>query len=653
MPREMAPLNYRADIDGLRAISIIAVVLFHAFPQVAPRGYLGVDVFFVISGYLISIIIFQGIGRERFFANFYTHRVRRLFPSLITVLLAVVASGWFVLLADEFRALSEHLVKAGLFILNIKLYKEDGYFEPANELKPIMHLWSLSVEEQFYLLFPVAIMVGNRLKLKPIILIGLAFCVSATACVLDKSAERAFFSLHARIWEFSVGAAIAYHNLYAIKRGWRQQADVISISGIFLLVGVIVVDKWPVTGTVIPTLIAVSGAGLMILSGAQAVINRSFLSTRPLVFLGKVSYPLYLVHWPILSYMLIIQGEPPAPEMRIVGVGMSLMIAYLIYRYIETPLRQRRNNVDIAIMAIVMMLIVAAGAYINQRDGLPGRKIHDEYSANLPDSNHKEFFTFIASNFAECSDPEIREATESHLGIKRCAQTYKDKEPEVVIIGDSHGEHLFIGLAQALGNTGVGYYSFRCLPFFGVTGHSQCEPMDRILHRVRESSVVKIVVLAASWPGKIRTEAGLRLAANLDMRDTNLLREGLDGTVRALVGAGKKVMIIGDSPTFPFQPVKCIAPRPFSIGREPICTINVKQYLSEHQKSWNVIEQVISKYKHTVFYSQETLFCNDIECSMQKEGKLMFRDNDHLSKDGSVIVGGAIALEIIRLGWIE
>lgn len=146
---------------------------------------------------------------------------------------------------------------------------------------------------------------------------------------------------------------------------------------------------------------------------------------------------------------------------------------------------------------------------------------------------------------------------------------------------------------------------------------------------------------------------GLRLVSDVELQDTSLLREGLDATVKELVGAGKKVMVIGDNPSFPFNPIKCIAPRPYSVGREPICTIDVKRYLSEHQKSWNVIEQVIAKYRNTAFYSQEAQFCNGIECSMRREGNLMFRDNDHLSIDGSVIVGGSIALKITKLEWVE
>ncbi len=650
----MFPLGYRPDIDGLRAVSIIAVVLFHSFPQLAPRGYLGVDVFFVISGYLISLIVFQGIGKEGFFADFYAHRVRRLFPALITVLLAVIAVGWMVLLADEFKALSRHVVKAGQFILNIQLYKEDGYFEPANELKPIMHMWSLSVEEQFYLLFPLAIMVGSRMKLKPIVVIGVLFCASVAANVFDKSTQRIFFSLHTRIWELSAGAAIAYYILYC-DRGVRSgsQANVFSIAGIVMLISVIVLDMWPGDGTGMPTLIAVSGAVLVILGGTNAVMNCNILSRQPLVFLGKISYPLYLFHWPVLSYMLIIQGEPPSPEMRAAGVCVSLMLAFLTYRYIEAPLRRRRDIWDIAFMAGLMIVIMAASAYISHRDGLPSRKIHEEHGALLPDSNHKQFFTYIAANFAECSDPEIREATESYLGVKRCAQTSKDKDPGVVIIGDSHGEHLFIGLAQALETTGVGYYSFRCLPFYGVSGHPQCEPMNRLLHRVRESSEVKVVVLAASWPGKIRLEAGLHLATEMELKGTNLLRAGLDATVKKLVGAGKKVIVIGGSPSFPFLPVKCIAPRPYSIGREPVCTIDQGQYLAQHQQSWFVIEQVIANYRHAAFYSQAAQFCDGVECSMRRGEKLMFRDNDHLSLDGSNIVGASIASRINELGWLE
>ena len=351
--------------------------------------------------------------------------------------------------------------------------------------------------------------------------------------------------------------------------------------------------------------------------------------------------------------MLIIQGEPLSPEMRAGGVGMSLIMAYLTYRYIEAPLRRRRDSKDIAFMTVLMILIVAASAYISHRDGLPGRHIQEKYGSLLPDSNHEQFFTHIAANFAECAYPKIREAVESHLGVKRCAQTSKNKEPEVLIIGDSHGEHLFIGLAQTLGKFNVAYYSFRCLPFFGVYGHEQCMPMDQLLHLTRDSSQVKVVVLAASWPGKIRRESGLYLESAPELTHLNLFSEGLDTTLKELVGAGKKVMVIGDSPSFPFNPIECIMPRPFSVDKIPRCKIDLKLYLKQHQQSWSVIERVITKHKHTAFFNPESLFCNGVECSMRRNDKLLFRDNDHLSIDGSVFVGHSIGSKILDLEWLE
>ncbi|MDE2586306.1 MAG: acyltransferase, partial [Betaproteobacteria bacterium] len=356
---------YRPDIDGLRAVAILSVVVFHAFPTHLRGGFVGVDIFFVISGFLISNIIFRSLQRGDFsFTEFYAHRIKRIFPALILVLATSFALGWFTLLPDEFKQLGKHMAAGAGFVQNFVLWKEAGYFDTASELKPLMHLWSLAIEEQFYLIYPLLIWAAWRVRLNALaVLIGLA-ALSFGLNVLEIRAEavKTFFVPQTRYWELLAGAVLAYLQLFrrtqpavgddqdasspvligqpassAHRRRVRNNLQ--SACGLFLiLVAVIAIHK----GKAFPgwwALAPVTGAFLLILAGPQAWVNRNLLANRLMVFVGVISYPLYLWHWPILSFARIVEAEMPSPEIRGAAVALSFLLAWLTYRLLERPIR--------------------------------------------------------------------------------------------------------------------------------------------------------------------------------------------------------------------------------------------------------------------------------------------------------------------------
>ena len=326
---------YRPDIDGLRAIAILAVIFFHAFPSKLKGGFVGVDIFFVISGFLISSIIMRDVDEGRFsFMRFYINRVKRIFPALIFVLTGCFLFGYYALLSDEFSSLGKHIASGLGFIQNITLYLESGYFDKSSDLKPLLHLWSLGVEEQFYLIFPVLLIVAWRFRSRVFNIIILCAVLSFVLNIVtvQHDAVSAFFLPLTRFWEMLAGAIIAYLSLYSPERlatflekneVWRKfreeerirsrWANICSFIGLFLLLlSLFVVNQrrlFPGWWALLPTV----GAVLIITAGPHAWVNRVILGNRILVWIGLISYPLYLWHWPLFSFGKIVFASQDFP----------------------------------------------------------------------------------------------------------------------------------------------------------------------------------------------------------------------------------------------------------------------------------------------------------------------------------------------------
>ncbi len=363
----LAHPKYRADIDGLRAVAVLSVLLFHAFPKLLPGGFIGVDIFFVISGFLISTIIFESLARREFsFVDFYARRIRRIFPALITVMLATFIAGWFILFPDEYKQLGKHMVGGALFVSNFVLWRESGYFDAAAESKPLLHLWSLAIEEQFYILFPLAIWLAWRARLNLLSLVALVGLLSFAFNLyhIRHDPIGTFYQPQFRFWELMAGSMLAL--LVLDRSGWVKKiesfislrvnrlmyrraaqqdteatlATVKSCLGMALIIaGLCLINKsMPFPGKW--ALLPVAGAVLLIWAGPHACLNRWVLSNRVAIWFGKISYPLYLWHWPLLVYLRILDdNSDPSYLMRAGALVVSIVLAWLTYQYIEKPIR--------------------------------------------------------------------------------------------------------------------------------------------------------------------------------------------------------------------------------------------------------------------------------------------------------------------------
>jgi peptidoglycan/LPS O-acetylase OafA/YrhL len=372
MHKESFP-PYRPDIDGLRAFAVIAVVIYHAFPDKCRGGFIGVDMFFVISGYLISSIIVRDLQESKFsLLEFYFRRIRRIFPALILVLLACMGVGWKILFQDQMHVLESHIAASSIFASNFLLWGEAGYFNKASISKPLMHLWSLGIEEQFYLVWPVLLLLTYKLKrsfLFPVaILGGMSFLFNLINVQTDP--DSAFYLPLPRFWELMTGSALA---LSGTKLGLLEKkfGNVFSVLGAFLfLIGLAVIHpqrEFPGFWALLP----VATSAFFIAAGSAGAVNRRILALPIFRKIGLISYPLYLWHWPLLSLAYMNKGRMPPDSTRVVLVALSFLLAWLTYQFVEKPVRNGSRGSIKAIALAGVMIVVGGGAALAYQFEIP------------------------------------------------------------------------------------------------------------------------------------------------------------------------------------------------------------------------------------------------------------------------------------------
>ncbi|HUQ88042.1 MAG TPA: acyltransferase family protein [Vicinamibacterales bacterium] len=451
--------SYRPDIDGLRAVAVVAVIVFHAFPSRLPGGFVGVDVFFVISGYLISGIILKATSAGRFsYAHFYARRIRRIFPALAVVLGAVMIAGWFRLYADDYARLGRHAAAGAAFASNFAFWQEASYFDVAADLKPLLHLWSLGVEEQFYLVWPILLVLAARWRRGPLVatlVIGtISFLFAIWTVRIDRTA--AFYAPWNRFWELLAGATLACVEADAaldqlkqrfLSKWWLPDvAATIGMAGI--AAGVWFIDStrvFPGLWVMLP----VGGAFLLMVADRRAWVNRTILSQPIIVSIGLISYPLYLWHWPLLSLARIVQGGVPSLTLRLALLGVSVGLAAATYLAIERPIRfGSAMRIAVPGLAVAMSIVCAAGAVvfssggfidrpINRNDGARLIAFYDRMRTGLDEAYRRE------CDFMDWHTERTRDSIDASCTQPGIART-------ALLWGDSFAQSLSLGLRESL-----------------------------------------------------------------------------------------------------------------------------------------------------------------------------------------------------------
>ena len=388
----VAHADYRADVDGLRAVAILSVLVFHAWPELLPGGFVGVDVFFVISGFLISGIILRGLARGAFsIIDFYSRRVKRIFPALIVVLSGVWLLGWLLLLPNEYELLGKHIATGAGFILNLSLFTDTrAYFGAIHS--PLVHLWSLGVEEQFYLIWPVLLLVTARMgrgQFVAIVVLGLASFV-ANVILASTHPLAAFYLPVCRLWELALGSALAYVHQYAgagqallATPPWLRRAVSPEARATLGLLLVLASFGMLDSGMAFPgwwALAPCGGAALVISAGRESWVNRHLLSHPVMVFIGLISYPLYLWHWPLLSFAHTADWRSFTLGVKITAIALSFVLASLTYWYVERPIRVSRRTRPLAAGLVTVMCACVVAGYLVLSGVMPARPLPENVS---------------------------------------------------------------------------------------------------------------------------------------------------------------------------------------------------------------------------------------------------------------------------------
>ncbi len=505
--RDTTAIAYRPDIDGLRAIAVAAVVGYHAAPKLISGGFAGVDVFFVISGYLISSIILREKAEGKFsLLAFYARRIRRLFPALIAVLTATFLMGWYYLLPHEFLALGKQIAAGAAYYINFVLKREAGYFAVASDEKPLLHLWSLAVEEQFYLVWPVLLLVlpGKWRMLAALALVTMASFWSNVSTI-DRNAAAAFFLPQNRFWELSLGAvlAFAHHHAAAVLAhfGLSTMAanepifpkiqNAASILGIALIAG----GYWVLDSTYLYpgvwALIPCAGALLLIGAGPGAFVNKVLLSRREIAFIGLISYPLYLWHWPLLSFASILRiGDDW--KVRLFAVLASAVLAIFTYRYIERPIRHAPARAVPVVLLAASSLFVIGGLLVKQQVVQPRHDASVHYD--------------IGDAIADWGYPDGLQPIKTPSGLQ--LRTSGESANRILYFGDSNIEQYWPRIRQRLNDQpGIASVIFAttggCPPIAGVRelGHPNCENFAERVEQIAKTLAIKSVVIGAAWSG--------------------------------------------------------------------------------------------------------------------------------------------------------
>ena len=648
-PKSSLGAGHRQDIDGLRALAVVPVVLFHMGLPGVSGGFVGVDIFFVISGFLITGILLGDLNGARFsIAGFYERRVRRIFPALFAVLAFTTVVAAVLMVPADLTAYGRSLAGTALFVSNFVFSGENGYFAAISEETPLLHTWSLAVEEQFYIGWPILLWLLHRYARRFLVPVTILITVASfVVCVwmTDRAPSQAFFLPPARVWELMLGALLALWPL-ELKARWLRQT--LSIAGLVMIIASVVLfseaDAFPGWRAAVPCL----GAAFCLAANRRGdTIGATLLSYRPVVFVGLVSYSLYLWHWPLLAFARYRLMEPPPLPLALLLGAAAFGLAVLSWRYVERPFRRRGQgtagrNRTLITATVVTLAFVAAGLTLTFTRGLPGRMSDGVRAAEAAAHDNPVFPAACGPRSAlNCGFPG------SGNGV-------------VVLWGDSHSWAFSPIAARAAEQAGLRlkvYSRQSCPPFAGVqvwfrtNRDKTCEAYTRkVMADLKADPNVKVVIISARWglwsetmmPGgddparfyvtdgrdSTLTVANSRRVFAAALRDTV-------ARIREAAGPDVRIILVEPVPEMPFSAPDCFArmrhwglPDTRCAGA-PRAPIEARQAFALEQ-----LRAVAASVPGVSTYAIAKSLCDARSCVTIRDGVILYRDDDHLNVGG-------------------
>lgn len=664
-------MAYRREIDGLRALAVLPVMLFHAGFGFASGGYVGVDVFFVISGYLITGIILAEMERGRFsIQEFYERRARRILPALFLVMAVCLPPAWLLLIPIDAKDFYQSLASVAAFASNILFWSETDYFATENELKPLLHTWSLAVEEQYYVLFPLVLMLAWRMKRRGvaamiaiIALVSLAFAQWAAT----HAPVTAFFLLPARAWELMIGALGAFYHAYRapearVLAGNHALQEALSLAGLALILYSVLGYDADVPFSSAYALVPTVGALLIILfASLQTRVGRT-LGSRPAVGIGLVSYSAYLWHQPLFAFARHASPTEPSGAHFMLLIGASLALAYVSWRFVELPFRDRGNFTRRQIFALsaaggMMFAAIGAAGHVTQGFASASEQIAMSDIAKI---NPRQ---------ADCFDYDI----DKGLPIAKCGPDGRFSR-WVVLAGDSHADAFAPELREALAQKGIGLSEFTrsgCAPVSGFSrsgAETPCSRHNAMLKAYLRGSLEDTVILASRWALNLEGtrfnngEGGVEYGgsgaivpigepAPPEEERKRRLIEAYIADVKALLALGKRVVLIYPIPEMGWNVPRHVMKSVRATGRGfrdlPAAGSISSDAFRRRNAAVIAAFDALGDVPGLSRVRMDAISCDTAvpgRCVAHLDGRLLYHDDDHLSRYGSGLLAEKIAV---------
>ncbi|NQY97243.1 MAG: acyltransferase [Henriciella sp.] len=663
-------MNYRRDLDGLRAVAVLGVLAFHLGIPNLKGGFTGVDVFFVLSGYLITTIIHGQLNEKRFsIINFYLRRARRLLPALFVVVAFTLLGAFLLFGPDQYAETANSAIYAVLSVSNIGFWLEAGYFDAAKFSKPLLHTWSLGVEEQFYLVWPalmsILVLLRNRLLISATLIALTVLGFALMLAVQTNLPSAAFYLSPFRAWQFAAGGALAL--VFPSDRMVSKSVASTLLSTTATAVGLLLIcvtflnvpeDGYPGKNSLLPTV-----GTLLVIAGHQNIISRVLLSNPLSVYLGRISYSLYLWHWPLIVFALNYNARPLSGTEMVAISATSLLAAVASYHLIETPFRkpwtdsieQERFAVPAGILASVAVISVLC-AHIWANGG---------WSFRIPADQEKQIEALKGDVSFRCRPLNLE-------GIRNaCAFGSQKSNPDVVLIGDSHAQALMKGLDNAFKRerlSGVLLWQTGSAPFVDIQTYDnqkrRSNGFTREYEWAKESGASAVAVHARfsllwlSQRDGIENKDRRKWLAKNGVVPTSIaesqanFRSGIGMTLDFLAGGNQEIIVIGSVPPPGVHMPTCLTRPRYIMNQEKILTTcggNTRTESLKRTSDVNMLLQTETHKRGVTFIDVESLLCPEgqYRCNRYDNGQMIFRDDDHLSAKGASLIA-PLLIEALR-----